>query len=407
MPSTSNEKDTLIFNDIDTKSKSNFISTFKESIIDEKIETKKQLLKELNEKIDEANLALEFIEYGLYERKYKFSDSIQYKEKLDEIRQKEKELIKSDKAGVILVPMTLNNSISRGKTMQKQLIKAMIRGFNGETDSLLNKITVSNSEQKVLSLEKIYEQLNKLYKRNEIQISKSYLELKKEELRLAAEYELMKSEEKELLKEQREKEREDKKLQSEIANRRKQLNKDRKHFKQMISTVQEMITNADEAESEKLKSQLSEYEDKLSELDEIEEDIDYREGHAQAGYVYIISNIGSFGEDIYKIGVTRRLEPLERIRELSSASVPFQFDVHALVFSEQAFALETELHNELERYKINKLNNRKEYFKVPFEKIKEVLNRHKELTIEINEEAEAFEYRQSLLKQQKSSARID
>ena len=140
---------------------------------------------------------------------------------------------------------------------------------------------------------------------------------------------------------------------------------------------------------------MTEYQDKPSELDEIEEDIDYREGHATAGYVYVISNIGSFGEDVYKIGVTRRLEPLERIRELSSASVPFQFDVHALIFSEEAFALETELHNQLANYKVNKVNGRKEYFKVPFDKIKSILASHKELTVELNENAEAFEYRQT------------
>ena len=122
---------------------------------------------------------------------------------------------------------------------------------------------------------------------------------------------------------------------------------------------------------------------------------DYREGHATAGYVYVISNIGSFGEDVYKIGVTRRLEPLERIRELSSASVPFQFDVHALIFSEEAFALETELHNQLANYKVNKVNGRKEYFRVPFDEIRSILGTHKELTVELNEDAEAFEYRQT------------
>lgn len=216
-------------------------------------------------------------------------------------------------------------------------------------------------------------------------------------MRLAAEYELKKQEEKELLREQRAKEKEDKKLQAEIANKRKQLEKDRKHFKQMLVNVEELIKNASQEEADKLKIQLAEYQDKLSELDEIEEDIDYREGHATAGYVYIISNIGAFGEDVYKIGVTRRLEPLERIRELGSASVPFQFDVHALIFSEEAFALESELHNKFEKYKVNKINGRKEYFKVPFAEIKAVLDSHQELAIEVTEKADAFEYRQGLL----------
>ncbi|MCC9768305.1 DUF4041 domain-containing protein, partial [Streptococcus agalactiae] len=187
--------------------------------------------------------------------------------------------------------------------------------------------------------------LNKMYSRNLVCLSNDYLELKISELQLAVEYELQKLEEKELLREQRAKEREDKKLQAELAAKRKQIEKDRKHFKQMLDNVEELLKTANEEEKEKLNLQLAEYQDKLSELDELEEDIDYREGHATAGYVYIISNIGAFGEDVYKIGVTRRLDPMERIRELGSASVPFQFDVHALIFSEEAFSLEKELHN--------------------------------------------------------------
>lgn len=169
----------------------------------------------------------------------------------------------------------------------------------------------------------------------------------------------------------------------------------------MLANVEEIIKTASPEEIDKLKSQLSEYQDKLSELDEIEEDIDYREGHATAGYVYIISNIGAFGEDVYKIGVRRRLEPMDRIIELGSASVPFQFDVHALIFSEEAFALENELHNKFAKYKVNKVNGRKEYFKVPFAEIKAVLDSHKELAIELTETAEAFKYRQGLLLEDK------
>ena len=345
----------------------------------------------IQNEISLANDTLGLQEFGFFERQYKFSDSTKYKEALDNLRKQQKDLVKSGQAGRIIVPMLLDNNKSKGKAMQNQLIKAAIRGFNGEADALLVKVSVSNVEKKIQALKKAFQQLNRMYSRNQIEITIPYLNLKIEELRLAAEFELQKQEEKELLREQRAKEREDKKLQAEIKARRKQLEKDRTHFKNMVSKVEELLKNATGEELKELQRQLSEYQDKLSELDEIEEDIDYREGH-------VISNIGSFGEDVYKIGVTRRLEPLERIRELSSASVPFQFDVHALIFSEEAFALETELHNQLSEYKVNKVNNRKEYFKVPFEKIKVPLDKHEELTIELNENAEAFEYRQTLLK---------
>lgn len=366
-----------------------------------KLENTIAVIKEHKSKLeDELNLlndSLEMQEFGFFERKYNFSESTKYKDKLDTLRMKQKTAVKNGLAGVITTPLLLDNSKSKGEAMQKQLIKAAIRGFNGEADAHLVKVSVSNVDKKIQALRKAFEQLNKMYERNKIQITHSYLDYKIEELRLAAEYELKKQEEKELLREQRAKEKEDKKLQAEIANKRKQLEKDRKHFKQMLVNVEELIKNASQEEADKLKIQLTEYQDKLSELDEIEEDIDYREGHATAGYVYIISNIGAFGEDVYKIGVTRRLEPLERIRELGSASVPFQFDVHALIFSEEAFALESELHNKFEKYKVNKINGRKEYFKVPFSEIKAVLDSHQELAIELTEKADAFEYRQGLL----------
>ena len=363
--------------------------------LDTELAQKRNELAQLNEEIAVANGNLNLQEFGFFERQYSFSDSTKYKDKLDSLRMQQKSMVKNGIAGRIITPMLLDNSKSKGKAMQNQLIKAALRGFNGEADALLVKISVVNVDNKIKALRKVFEQLNKMYARNLIEITYPYLDLKIEELRLAAEYELQKQEEKELLREQREKEREDKKLQAEIKAKRKQLEKDRDHFKNMVAKVTELLKEAKNDEVDELKRQLAEYQDKLSELDEIEEDIDYREGHATAGYVYVISNIGSFGEDVYKIGVTRRLEPLERIRELSSASVPFQFDVHALIFSEEAFALETELHNQLANYKVNKVNGRKEYFKVSFEEIRNILATHKELTVELNEDAEAFEYRQT------------
>ncbi len=363
--------------------------------LDTELTQKRNELARLNEEIAVANGNLNLQEFGFFERQYSFSDSTKYKDKLDSLRMQQKSMVKNGTAGRIITPMLLDNSKSKGKAMQNQLIKAALRGFNGEADALLVKVSVVNVDNKIKALRKVFEQLNKMYSRNLIEITYPYLDLKIEELRLAAEYELQKQEEKELLREQREKEREDKKLQAEIKAKRKQLEKDRDHFKNMVARVTELLKEAKDDEVDELRRQLTEYQDKLSELDEIEEDIDYREGHATAGYVYVISNIGSFGEYVYKIGVTRRLEPLERIRELSSASVPFQFDVHALIFSEEAFALETELHNQLAHYKVNKVNGRKEYFKVPFEKIRSILADHKELMVELNEDAEAFEYRQT------------
>jgi T5orf172 domain. len=124
--------------------------------------------------------------------------------------------------------------------------------------------------------------------------------------------------------------------------------------------------------------------------------LDYRLQNSTAGYVYIISNIGSFGENVVKIGVTRRLEPMDRIDELGSASVPFKFDVHALIFSYDAYKLETELHEKFADKRINKVNNRKEYFNLTITEVEQALKEYKDLTIDFHEEPEAGEYRESL-----------
>jgi len=120
----------------------------------------------------------------------------------------------------------------------------------------------------------------------------------------------------------------------------------------------------------------------------------------KAGYVYIISNIGSFGKDVYKIGMTRRLEPLDRIDELGSASVPFQFDVHAMIFSDDAPALEAKLHQRFDHQKVNMVNGRKEFFKVPLAEIMKAVKEYHAQAVEFTEEAEAAQYRESQILRQ-------
>ena len=124
--------------------------------------------------------------------------------------------------------------------------------------------------------------------------------------------------------------------------------------------------------------------------------IDYREANQKAGYVYVISNIGSFGKDIYKIGMTRRLEPMDRIDELSDASVPFNFDVHAMIFSDNAPALEASLHQAFEDRKVNMINRRREFFHVTLDEIKNVVKANHDKTVEFIENPDAEQYRETL-----------
>ncbi|MDT2818120.1 GIY-YIG nuclease family protein [Vagococcus lutrae] len=225
-----------------------------------------------------------------------------------------------------------------------------------------------------------------------------YLDLKLSELYLAYEYERKKQDEKEALREQREREREEKALQKEIQSKKKIIDKDIKHYQNLINELKKKMNElTSEEERDSIEQQIIDLNVKVNEREEEKKELDYRTAHASAGYVYIISNIGAFGDDVVKIGVTRRIDPLERINELSSASVPFKFDVHALIFSYDAYKLETELHQYFDSYRINKVNNRKEFFKVPISKIEEKLSEYGELTIDFKANVDAEEYRESLL----------
>lgn len=126
----------------------------------------------------------------------------------------------------------------------------------------------------------------------------------------------------------------------------------------------------------------SEYESQLMDLDKAKQEVDYREANQKAGYVYIISNIGAFGENVYKIGMTRRLEPMDRIDELGDASVPFDFDVHALIFSDDAPALEAALHKAFDTRKVNMINQRREFFRVSLDEIEAVVKKNYDKTVE-------------------------
>jgi hypothetical protein len=135
---------------------------------------------------------------------------------------------------------------------------------------------------------------------------------------------------------------------------------------------------------------------RLAEIDNAIADNDFRAANIRAGYVYVISNEGAFGKDVVKIGLTRRLIPTERIAELSGASVPFRFDIHALHYSDDAVTLETELHKHYADRALNRANPRKEFFFATPAEVRDVLLSKVGNLLEYTDTADATEYRQSL-----------
>ncbi len=335
------------------------------------------------------------LDYGLYKPTFEFANSDLYKDQLNKIREKQKLSIKNDIAAYGNTNWQVNGSASQGRTMVNNYKKLLLRAFNVECDDIVANVKVSNLERSIERIEKISEQISKLAKTMGIGIAPDYVRLKIDEVKLALDYQQKKQEEKERQKELRAQEREEAKVRKEIEEERKRLKKEQAHYENALKTILAQIEN--NGETEELLEKKAQLEGQISDATKAIEDVDYREANRKAGYVYVISNIGAFGEEVYKIGMTRRLDPQERVDELGDASVPFNFDVHAMIFTEDAPALEAALHGAFESKKLNKINTRREFFKVSLEEIKEEVRKNFDKTVEWVDVAEAEQYRQSAL----------
>ncbi|WP_442559710.1 DUF4041 domain-containing protein [Eggerthia catenaformis] len=347
------------------------------------------------QEIDILNNDVEMAEFGFYKPHYNCLDSASYANEIKKIRNQQKDMVKNKIALFWSDDWALDGSKSKGRAMNNDNMKMYLRAYNNECDNLISKVKFNNINKIRERIQKIGVQLDNLNKRNRIHLNYAFYQLKEKELELCYEYERKKQEEKEILREQREQEREEAKLQAEIKAARAKINKDITQFNKALKELLDRSDSLQEDEIADWKNQINDIRLKIDEKNAELEDIDYREANAKAGHVYIISNVGAFGEDVFKIGMTRRLEPQDRIDELGSASVPFKFDVHAMIFSEDAPKLESMLHKAFEKNKINLINQRKEFFKVKIEEIKKVVHENFDPLVQFKDHAEAEQYRES------------
>lgn len=362
--------------------------TLKSASLESEIQDKKNTLIILD---DEAL----YQDFGLYTPVYNLMNSEAYKDKLQVVRERQKTMIKNNTAAYFPTNFTYNNSLSQGKKLVADNVKQILRAFNNECEAIIDKVKFNNVESIRKRIIKSCEALNKLNAKMKISITPSYLDLKLQEMNLCYEYSLKKQEEKEEAKRIREAQREAQKLQKEIEEARKSSIKEKKHYTNALKRIEEQLSHASPEEISLLESKKTEIENQISAIEEELRQIDYREANQRAGYVYVISNIGSFGKDIYKIGMTRRLEPMDRVDELGDASVPFKFDVHAMIFSDDAPALETALHRAFDDKKVNMVNTRREFFHVTLEEIEEVVRKNFDKTVEFTRIPTAEQYRES------------
>ena len=359
-------------------------------LINQKNIKKKELIT-----LDEEVLMQDF---GLYQPKYDFVTSEQYKAKLDDLRKKQKQMIKDKTAVHYSTNWTVDGSKAKGTKMTNDNIKQILRSFNTECENAIDRVKFNNIDSMKKRIEKSFESLNKLNETVHVGLKPSFLNLKIEELYLAYEYQVKKQEEKEEQKRIREELREQAKLKKELEEARKNIDKDLKHFTNALESLNIQLNNNEitQEQREALLNKKNELEGQINTLTNNLKDIDYRQENQKAGYVYVISNIGAFGEDIYKIGMTRRLNPQDRIDELGDASVPFNFDVHAMIFAEDAPALENALHKAFDNKKVNMINQRREFFNVKLEEIEKVIRNNFDNTVEFIKIPEAEQYRESV-----------
>lgn len=358
------------------------------SRIQSEIRTLKEEMRILNNKVIE--------QYYLFSD-YDKINSQDCKNQLSILKSREKELRISEEDIKII------NVFEKKKFIERS-IRQILRNFNSDCENIMLNIRIKNIDLIRNRIQKSYETLNKMYTFDGISLSEKLLSLKLDQATLLYTYELKRQQEKEIQQAIKEQMIEEARAEREIQEQKKKIEKDlQQHMSEIKRIMKYMQKTQIDAERQLYLDKIKELEEKVKLLESDKETVLEREANAKAGFVYIISNIGSFGEDIYKIGMTRRLEPMDRVKELSSASVPFEFDVHAMIFSSDAPAVETMLHKHFEKHAVNKVNPRKEFYHVDIDEIEKVVLEEYNNTVQFTKIPLATEYRQSLAMQDKAT----
>lgn len=325
-------------------------------------------------------------EAGIYEYRHPLEDAVAYQSALKTLKDRTKAAISQGQAESAATNWTVNNSAREGTKMVKDFSKLMLRAYNAEADNAVKTLKPYALDRAKEKLTKVRTTIAKLGQTMSIEITDYFHSLRLYELELTAAYLVKKEEEKERIREERERVREEEKAQREFEAEKRRLEKEKHHY---LSAIAALEAKGDSAEAADL------YE-KLAQIDSAIEGVESREANIRAGYVYVISNVGAFGERMVKIGLTRRLDPMDRVRELGDASVPFKFDVHAVIFSDDAVSLEGALHRTFEDRKVNQVNARKEFFYATPREVRAALAEvGSDVVLEFHETPEALEWRAS------------
>ncbi|MFI1919377.1 DUF4041 domain-containing protein [Nocardia sp. NPDC020380] len=328
-------------------------------------------------------------EIGIYEYRHPLSDAVAYREALKQLQGEIKYEARRDGGAIeASTTWTVNGSVTEGRRMIREYSMLMLRAYNAEADNLVRSLKPYKLPSALERLDKIAITIERLGKTMQLRVAPYYHELRRRELAMTADHLEMVARQKQYERDERDRLREERKAYEELTRERAKLEQQQQQYRDALTAL-EATNKKDTADADDLRARLEALEYALA-------DIAKREDNISAGYVYVISNIGAFGENVVQIGLTRRYHPWDRISDLSNAAVPFRYDVHAMHYDDNAAGIEAELHRRLADKRINHVNQRREFFRATPAEVRDHLQALAGRLLEFNELAEAVEYRQSL-----------
>ncbi|PPF46559.1 DUF4041 domain-containing protein [Rathayibacter sp. AY1A1] len=343
-------------------------------------------LADLDREIIGVRHSIEVQELGLYDYEHPAESSADLATRLEALRSEIKSAVREERAAHAASNFTFNNSQAQGRKFVGDMTKILLRAYNAEAENCVKSVRAGNLATAQARLSKASEMIERQGSMVSLTIDPQYHHMRLTEIQLANDYLQALQREKELERARREELREQRKAEQELAREHERLDKERAHY---IATLSALEANGDVDGAARLRA-------RIEDVDRALHDVDYRAANIRAGYVYVISNVGAFGDEVVKIGMTRRLEPMDRVNELGDASVPFRFDVHALFFADDAVGIEAMLHQTFADRRVNRVNLRREFFYVKPEEVLAQLKMHSVEIVEFRTDVASEEYRASV-----------
>jgi len=363
------------------------------------VESRAQLLIEIEEKqklLTEVDDDLLMETYALYTPRYTYKNSDEYRVNIEQLRGRQRELLRTKKAVNYVEGWEIDGSKELGEKLNNDNIQKLIRGFNAECDIAVKNVRFNNFDRMELRIRNAFDTLNELNEMSQVSITEEYLQLKLDELAMAYEYQQKLQAEADEKRTLREQQREDAAARREIDLARRQLNDEKAALEKEQADAAEQAETHDPEEYPEFVTRLREIEDELARTEKDAEALKKRINDRTSGFVYVLSNIGAFGEDVFRIGMTRRLDTEAFVDEFNTGAVPFNYDVHAMLYADNARNICEELKKRFGSRRLNPENEAKDFYCVTADELADALDELFGRSVDFIRTAPAQQYRNAI-----------